>query len=232
MSAMSTLTPSRRRPSLTALVSGLLLALFTLPGAAGAQTAAETVRTLDQDLPTGDVRALKAKLPLGDLTIEPGASDRVEITTRVYCGRLDRERCRRAAENIRLDWRTRRHTLVVKIVGTPRGAIESLSVDTLLRVPARLPMEVDVAAGDVTVRGLENDLEVDVGTGDVHLALPRTAVRSVEIDVGAGRADLLVAGSRVAGSGLLRRGLKWSQAGGVGYVEVDVGAGDVEVNLQ
>lgn len=210
-----------------ALLAATLL-LLALPGLGDDSVA---VRDLDQQIPVGDASSLQLIQRFGDLSIEGVDGDvaRVEVTVR--CIVSDRDRCASAARDIGLAWDRDGNVLEVKVTGTSRFGARQLKVSTVLAVPAAMPLEIDVGAGDVDAAGLRADVEIDVGAGDVEARLAKRDYRVVKIDLNAGEADLEVDGDTIVGTGFVHKALSWKGGDGTSVLEIDVGAGDVRVDL-
>jgi len=141
------------------------------------------------------------------------------------------ERCRKAAEAIALSWTRGSEQLQLRTRGSSRLGSRHLEVVTRVKIPARVPLELDLVGGTLTVNGMESDVEADLGSGDVRMRLPKAAVHSVNLKVGAGTVELFVAGGKVGGSGLFRS-LNWDTGEGRATVGVVAGTGHVTVRLE
>jgi len=219
---------SRLRLSIHTLAVALFAALpLTLPA-----TAAEPIRTFGETLELAGTTALQVKLPVGDLTVEGGRGKGVTVELTVRCpGEKDRD-CQHKAEAIFLKSKRNGRWLVLEVDGYPHLGRHNLSVDVHLELPRALPFQADLGVGDVEVAGLTNDVEVDIGVGDARVRHREERARSVELDAGVGEVELYVDGRRITGSGLVGKGLDWSQARGEAHVELDTGVGDLEVILE
>lgn len=203
---------------------------MTLTAALPARAA--IVRTIEQDLALDGATGVQVKFPVGDLEAEGTGGDRIQVEVDVRCPASAGARCRDAAQDVTLKVRRSGSWLVLELEGFPRIRSHDLSADVRVRLPRALRFQADLGVGDVRAQGLENDVEVDVGVGDVELTLPAAKVRTVELDTGVGEADLSIGDQRFRGSGLVGKSLDWSQGRGVAHVEVDCGVGDVEVELE
>lgn len=213
--------------------STLLFALaLALTFATALPARAAVIRTIEQDLALEGATGVQIKFPVGDLEAEGAGGDRIQIEVDVRCPAGGGSRCRDAARDVVLEVRRSGSWLVLEVEGFPRVRSHNLSADVRVRLPRALRFQADLGVGEVRVRGLENDVEVDVGVGDVELTLPAAKVRTVELDTGVGEADLSIGDQRFQGSGLVGKSLDWSQGRGVAHVEVDCGVGDVEVELE
>jgi hypothetical protein len=214
----------RRSP----LPIALAWALLPLSPAA----ADEPIRTLRQEVSLDGATAAQVKVGVGDVRVTGSRRGNASVTVDIRCSLSDRERCRERAGHIGLEIRRDGDWLVLAVEGFPRLGGGGLSADVAVELPAGLRFQADLGVGDVEVRGLESDVEVDVGVGDVTLELPAGKVRSVELDTGVGDAVLDVEGGRVTGAGLVAKGLDWSRGKGEAHVNVNSGVGDITVELR
>lgn len=201
--------------------------LLALPLAAGA----EPIRKLHDEMPIGNAPAFQLKSEFGELTVEGWDEPFAQVELEIDCQSGDVEACRRAADVIALSWTRGREQLQLRTRGSSRLSSRHLTIRTRVKAPANLPLELDLVGGTVTVSGMQQSVEADLGTGNLEMILPKSSVRSVNLKVGAGTVELYVDGGKIDGSGLLR-GLNWSQGEGRATVEVDMGTGNATVRLE
>lgn len=191
---------------------------------------AKTWRTESYEIDSSPVDTVQIELPVGELTIEAGDSEVIEIEMTVECSSW-RNKCESRTENIELDSRTSGGTLELRVDGFPRSA-DSLSVNLEIRLPRRLTVDIDHGVGETTVRDVEGDISVESGVGEVRISSPVHFFGEVEAECGVGEADLTVPGGRIEREGFLFLGkeLKWSGSGD-SSIEVEIGVGSVEIDL-
>jgi hypothetical protein len=78
---------------------------------------------------------------------------------------------------------------------------------------------------------MRDDLDVELGVGQVHVAMRQKDVRSVRLSSGVGDASLDVGARHMRSSGLIGHRLHWSEGPGHAEVEVEVGVGESSVEL-
>lgn len=207
----------------------LLLAacLLALPPAA----AAAPIRTLHDEMPAGSAPSFQVKSELGDLVLDSWDQPFIEVDLQISCKAEPDEKCRKAAAAIALSWTRGSEQLQLRTRGSSRLGSRHLEVVTRVKVPARLPLELDLVAGTITVNGVGSDIEADLGSGDVRLRLPKAAVHAVSLKVGAGSVELYVGGGKVDGSGLFRS-LNWDGGEGTATIGVVIGTGHATVRLE
>ena len=192
---------------------------------------AKTWRTERYEFDSSSIRTLEIEHAVGELEITAGRGEHIEIHMRIECSSW-RDKCGSRAENIELEAHESGSTLRIRIDGFPKTA-DSLSVDLEIRMPARLSLDVDRGVGETTIRGIDGDISVEAGVGEVSITGSVDAFGEVEVECGVGEADLDVPEGRVEQEGFLFLGneLKW-KGPGQSVIEVEVGVGSVEIELE
>lgn len=208
-----------------------------IPFAAAALLAAlpaagdEIVRTLDSQISAAEASRIHLEFPIGELKVEAGDSRQVEVHVDVKCESKRKTRCIEATKALSLV-ATPGERLHVELKGWPKSGNRGMEADVRVTVPRDLPLQADLGVGELGVSGMEADLSVDLGVGNVNIVMPESAVRSVSIDTGVGEANVYAAGQRIEGSGFISKDVKWTKGEGKARVSVDLGVGDAEVRLQ
>ena len=101
-----------------------------------------------------------------------------------------------------------------------------------VEVPRDLALRVEMSAGDLTVHGIERDVDVDMSAGDVNIDLPERRVQSVDVHVSVGDATLRNRDHVLDGEGWLGKRIDWNEGRGESRVRVKLSAGDVNVLLR
>jgi hypothetical protein len=100
-------------------------------------------------------------------------------------------------------------------------------------LPATLAIQVDMGVGDLEVRQVEGDVDVELGVGEADVRVPAKAVSSVECEVGVGDANVHGTDGERRSSGLLiGRTVRWQGNEGGSRVHLEVGVGDADVWLR
>ena len=115
------------------------------------------------------------------------------------------------------------------------AAKDQLSVEATLTIPRTAPLSVNMEAGDVEIRGLEDDLEVELGIGEVDIELPQSAVSRIDLKSDLGRPRLRGHGIedqiRHRDLGEFGHEVKWDGGFGSAEVVVKIGTGSISVRL-
>ena len=206
----------------------VLIVLFalTLPA-----MASEKVRTIKKNYPSAQASELSLDVPVGDVHLKTYDGQDVQVEMTITC-RSPGWKCKDKAERIELVSRVTGRELKVEVKGYPKHSSHGLNLDLEVRLPAQMAFHLELGVGDVKVSGVEKNLSLKIGVGDVTVDMPSPAVRSVELDAGVGDADLRVDGRRMEGSGFIGKSLSWSAGKGSARIKVEVGVGDVGVRLR
>lgn len=207
------------------LVSPASAMLFALPGAA------QTIPIADRSIDPRDARALRINFWAGELHVI--ATDVRDIHLRLT-GRCEGawDDCRERAGQIEVVSQYTGDAVWLRLTGThkfnPRGPKLILRIE----VPRTLAVGIDMSAGDLTVHGVERDLNVDMSAGDINIDLPERRVRSVVMHVSVGDATLRHHGRVHGGEGWLGKRIDWDEGNGASRVRVKLTAGDANVLLR
>ncbi|HEX4952313.1 MAG TPA: hypothetical protein VF017_02805 [Thermoanaerobaculia bacterium] len=198
---------------------------------AGSVSAAEPNRTLDTDVSLGSATSIEVKVPVGDLTVTGTGGERIKARLEIFCDADAGASCLEAAKKLAVNTRNRGSELLVQVEGYPRISHRGLSANLKVEVPRGVRFEADGGVGDVRISGMNGDVEVGQGVGDVFIQVDKGKVHRVELDTGVGEAVLVIDGGRIEGSGLVSKGLEWTGGKGAALIEVDTGVGDITVEL-
>ena len=123
------------------------------------------------------------------------------------------------------------NTLEVRVDGMSSLSSLRFHVRGRILVPQGRSLEVDFPAGELSIRGVRGDLNVDAGAGEISIVIREADVRSVRLGVGIGEASLSVAGRNIEGSGWLGQKVRWGEGAGASRVAVNLGVGELGVTL-
>jgi hypothetical protein len=214
-----------KKPILIALVAAIAL-LGTLP-----LSADETVRTLNQRYSVDGAKSLALDIPVGEVVIVGGDASQVTIDVELECD-SDKGSCAELAKKVRLVGGKKGDRLSIQLDEWPRGNARGLEADIKVSMPRGLALQTDLGVGELQISGVEQDVNADVGVGEVKVTMPESAVRSVNLDSGVGDATLRTSEKKINGSGMVGKALKWNKGSGSADVRVDCGVGEIGVSLQ
>jgi len=204
----------------------LLVAVLT---AGGVQAA--TVRTLEEKLALAPGDVLELDLPVGELRVEGTATEGGNLRVEIECSKW-RRRCQSAAEGIEIDVHRRGGRVRVELDGWPRWGTGGLSVSVFVEVPHSSALNVDMGVGQVTIAGLHSNLSIDLGIGDVEVEMAAEFVHSVNLESGIGESTMALDGESVSNKrSFLGDELRWSEGSGEARIDIDLGIGAIDVDL-
>jgi len=189
------------------------------------------VRTIEQDLPAGDVRTVSFHGSVGEVEVVGTGADSVHVQIVFKC-KNDNPRCRSAAADVDLEVRDRGGELGLKLEKWPKIGDRGLEVEARLEIPRDRSIEIDWGVGEIDVDHMESDIEVDLGVGEIDVDTIEAAVRSVSMDTGVGEVELQAGERTIDGHGFVGQSLDWSGGPGDAHIELDNGVGEITVKLR
>lgn len=207
----------------------LLAAALLWASSAGAE---EIVRSFRQQIPVAGADEITLDFPVGEVTVEAGESNQVDLDVKLACNRNRTRRCAEAAKAVRLVYDNSGDRLRILVKNWPKFSTKGLHVIAHVSVPRDLPLRTDMGVGELNITGMAGDLTVDLGVGEVNISLPQEAIGSVDLDTGIGEASLHADGRRYESAGLFTRELRWDKGAGRARLSVNCGVGEIDVTLR
>ncbi|MEA2600228.1 MAG: hypothetical protein QOF89_1220 [Acidobacteriota bacterium] len=199
---------------------------------AGTASADEVVRSFRQQIPIANAQKVHLEFPVGELNVDPGDGSQMGLDVKVTC-KEETGRCADAAHDLKLVYDNSGDVFHVELKRFPKfGGSKNLHIVARITVPRELAVHAELGVGEMNIRGLAGDLDVDLGVGQVNVTLPKEAIGSVDLDTGIGEASLIAAGRRYESSGLMSKELNWDKGTGRSKVKVDCGVGEIDVILK
>lgn len=190
------------------------------------------VRTIEQDLAAGEVRSVSFHGPVGELRVFGGDADAAgRVRVELECDD-DSPRCRAAADDVQLRVRRQDAELHLEVENWPKVGDRGLGMDIRLEIPRDRHLEIDWGVGEIEVHAMEAGVEIDLGVGEIAVRTVHSAFREIEMDSGVGEVELTVAGRTIDGSGFVSKSLSWSDGPGTASMKIDLGVGEIVVQLE
>ncbi len=207
----------------------LLLVACLLPASSGFAADKET-RRIHQAYFAGNVDKVEISVTLAALSVE-GVEDgrQAEVEVLLRCARQDDEKCLRRANRIALAPRIRGSKLALRLKGTPRGQAGGIEAEMRVKLPSHVALEIDVAGGEMSVKGMRHHVEIDSGGGNIDYFGEQDAIGSFKVDVGFGKGTLWLREGSIEASGW-PRSITWKGTG-ESKVEIDLGGGEIKARL-
>src|SRR5258705_8568950 len=164
--------------------------LLVVALASPALAADRTVRTLEGVQPATGIEKVHLDFSVGELTVEPSTDRQVRFTVKVLC-KGGSERCEERAQELEIEARRVGSTLKLEI---PRvhgwNGDHRTNFRAVLQMPSDLPLKLEMGVGELTLSGLRDDVDVNLGVGKARLMLSEAHVKEVAVSSGVGDASL------------------------------------------
>jgi hypothetical protein len=237
---------------LLVLSAAAVLAVMFLVMAASPAQAGER-RALTGEYPVANARRLEVSVPFGEIRIEGTDDGQVRVRVEAEC---DGDRhCDEYLEDLRLDSTNRGGALHVKLEGSnfhagldfdrddhrakrdrhDRGwdhdGDTDMDITVVVKVPRSLKVDLNMGAGEVNIEGLRQDLSIDLGAGEVNVHMLARHVGSVDVNMAVGETVIHQGGKTKEYARVLGGPVRWREGKGEAGIDVNLGAGAVEVTL-
>jgi hypothetical protein len=179
---------------------------------------------------------VKIDFPVGELRVVPGDASQVRFEIRIRCKNESQGRCEELADRLRFESDDSNGTLSLKLDRYPKWC-KGFQVTGVLTVPRALPVDVEMGVGQLTIDGIEGDIEVDLGVGDADVRMPRALADHVSVDTGIGDASIQGARGETERRSFIGSHATWAASSnrtagsGRSSVRLHVGVGDATVRL-
>jgi len=196
----------------------LLLTVLAMPA-----VMAQSSKRLSYDIDAAAFESLELEMAIGEMDIEIGDDDSISLEIFLEAERRWFSLRRPDVSDVELEQREQGNSLYL---GIDRDNLEQT---WRVRLPARLALEIDVGVGDVSLSGLDNSLDLELGVGAVSVEVASENFREVTASAGVG--DAVVRGFQ--NSDNERRALVGANAcyegNGEYNISVEVGVGDAQI---
>lgn len=105
-------------------------------------------------------------------------------------------------------------------------------IEIVVQVPRSLQVDLNMGAGTVDIEGLRRDLSIDLGAGEVTVKTMERHVGSVDVNMAIGETTIHQGGRTREYARVLGGPVHWREGKGDAGIEVNIGAGEVDVNLE
>ena len=174
---------------------------------------------------------VQVNFPVGQLQVLPGDDSQVRFEIRVRCRGGSEERCESMANRLVLDSKDRDGTLRLTLDDYPKWHNKGFQVMATMHVPRTMPVRVEMGVGQLSIEGLEGDLNVDLGVGEADIVTSRVRAQDVSVDTGIGDASIRGGGVDTRRHGFIGASASWDGGKGSAKVRLHVGVGDATVRL-
>lgn len=175
------------------------------------------------------LRTLQLDHPVGELEINGADIAAVEVRMEIDCDARD---CADKIDDIRLESKSKNGELRLEVDGYPRFG-KGVVVNLEIRMPRTMALAIEHGVGEVAIEGIDGDIDLEAGVGEVDIRGNAKAFRSAEIELGVGESELTVDGTTIEGDSFLFVGgeTEWNKGRGESRIRVEVGVGETSVRL-
>lgn len=190
-------------------------------------------RSLEETLAVEPGQTVRIEIPVAELEIEATKREDVAVELRVSC-RWQLRECEDAVERLEIESRTSSRRLTLELIGHSSWRSSIVQVEGLIQIPRTSPLEVKMGVAELDITGLEKDLSIDIGVGQVRARLPKSSVGEAFIDVGVGQVRVLGSDGQpdTRRSFLVGTDVHWDDGPGKAELDIEVGVGEVTVRLE
>ena len=193
---------------------------------------ASDTRRIEEAFAIESGQTVRIEIPVAELEIE--ATDRKDVMVELsFKCRWQLNECGDAIERLQIESRTSSRRLTLELTGHSSWRSSIVEVDGLIQIPRTSPLEVKMGVADLDITGLEQDLRIDVGVGQIRARMPKSSIGEGFIDVGVGQARVLGSDGRPdeRRSFLVGTDVRWDDGPGKAEIDIEVGVGEVTVRL-
>jgi hypothetical protein len=236
---------------LVAAAAAVLVVLLLVVVATPARAARTT--TVDGKFSLDRAHRLELEIPFGELHVKGTDGDRVLVHVEASC---KSGHCDEFFKDLRLDSSNRGGTLRVKLEGSSFGHDWDLNNDEdgrhdrdrehghrrgndpdgdltiTVEVPRSLEVELNMGAGEIEIDGLREDLSIDLGAGEINVRMAARRVGTIDVNMAVGETTIHEGGHTREYNRVLGGPIRWSGGKGDSGIDVNVGAGEVDVTLE
>lgn len=199
----------------------ILSSLLTVSGISFADNYKNINRTLDAD----ELDSLRIEFSVGELEVEIWDGDSIELDIELTSERNWLSWRRRKVEDIELEVRTSGDEL---FLGIDEG---KLNQHWVVKMPAKLALDVELGVGEIRIDGLDNNLAVELGVGEIEVITATDNFDHIDASVGVGDATLRGFGSGTENERSFVSADAHYEGRGDYTIEVELGVGDALVRL-
>jgi hypothetical protein len=188
------------------------------------------VRRFAKQLPLTDIEKVLVDVPVGEVRVEGWDGPQVDLEITLKCEERGGD-CADLAQRVKVVYSRDDDQLVLRLKEWPKSRNKGLQAHVHVRIPRGLPLKAHLGVGELSIAAFENNVDADLGVGELNITLPAASVGSVSADTGIGEANLTAGGRHYESAGLVAREIDWNKGTGKSHVEADCGVGEINVQL-
>ena len=199
----------------------------------------QVTHTFSASASRGGASRVVIDVPAGDVKIRNGAGSVIRATgfvRRSYDGNNERNKQQRIANDITVGIDVHGDEAVISRKYGPNATSWSskswhTTYDMSVEVPRGVDLDVRTKYGDVTLEGEFGNVDVDLTAGEIHLTVPRSAVRELYASVRVGEVHTDTGDLHEDHEGLFPGRTRFYNAAGRSTINVHTTFGEVHVTL-
>lgn len=186
---------------------------------------ADNYKNINKTLDADDLDSLRIEFSVGEVELEIWDGDSIELDIELK------------AERSWLSWRPRKVEDIELEVRTSGGELflgideNKLQQQWVLKVPAKLALDIEIGVGEIRIDGLDNNLSLELGVGEIEVIAATDNFDHIDAAVGVGEATLRGFGSGTENERSFVSADAHFEGRGEYYIEVELGVGEAMVKL-
>lgn len=186
---------------------------------------ADNYKNISQTLDAGGLDSLHIEFSVGELEVEVWEGESIELDIELKAERSWLTWRRRKVEDIEVDIRTSGDELFLAIDEN------KLNQHWVVKVPAKLALEIELGVGEIRIDGLDNNLKLELGVGEVEVITATDNFGQIRAAVGVGDATLRGFGAGAENERSFVSADAHYEGSGEYQIEIDLGVGETSVRL-
>jgi hypothetical protein len=194
---------------------------------------ASETRNIEKVVELEKGQVVRIDISVAELRIEATERQDVGVELTVRC-RWHFNDCEDTLEDVAITSRSSSRRMTLELTGLSHWYSSMMAVEGTIEIPRASPLEVKMGVADLDVRGIEQDLRIDVGVGELDIRLPEAKIGEAFVDVGVGTVRFFGGSEHPEKhrSFLVGNEVHWADGAGKSELEIEVGVGEVRVRLE
>jgi hypothetical protein len=199
----------------------VLALLLTVNGLSCAENYKNITRTLYVD----ELSSLRIEFSVGELEVEVWDGESIELDIELKSQRSWLSWRRRKVEDIELEVRISSDEVFLGIDA------DKLNQQWVVKMPAKLALDVDLGVGEIRIDGLDNNLALELGVGEIEVIAATDNFDYINVSVGVGDVSLRGFGSGTENERSFVSADAHFEGQGDYQIEAALGVGEVLIRL-
>jgi hypothetical protein len=203
-----------------------LLALSACLLATTAYGGSSSNKIIEQTFELDSLKQVDVDVHVGTIKIKPSKDNQIHLKIEVEPKDGFFSWFSESVDDIKLKTKNSSHSLDLELT---EGDYEE---NWVLEIPNHLNVELDMGVGDVNIKGIYSNIDIDNGVGHVRVISSSQYVAEVDLDAGVGDTSVSADNGKTANKRATVSSSTTWQGTGDYSIKVDVGVGNAEVILK